>query len=258
MILLVLHGAEAEGGQIQALLKFYDIPFIGSDMKSSVLGMDKELTYLKLKSDSINTIDKKTFYDIKDVSVDTYPVIVKPARSGSSIGINVCNDERELLNCAKEAFKYDSKIIVEIYLDNFREFSMALYKTKEFHYSKAEEIINVDKIFDYDQKYKNRSKGFLHKFLDEKELVSEIKNISTKIYNSFQVDGIVRIDFLYYDNVLYVNEINTLPGSLSNYLFDDFSSVINDITRHYLYGYKTRKRDNNLINEEILRLNSKK
>lgn len=258
ILISLVHGRGVEDGVISAILDFYEIPYIGSKMPSSNLLMDKEITDLILKKYNINSLDKITIYSSEDVENIEYPVIVKPARAGSSLGVKVSFNEEELNACINEAFLYDDKVVLEKYLEDYKEFSVALCKSSEFHISKVEIIDKSGLIFDYNEKYKNRTKGFVHKFLKDGDLKDKIIDISKKVYEIFECKDIVRIDFLYSNNFLYVNEVNTIPGSLSHYMFDDFKLILEKLIKQELYNFNKRKQKKNLLNEEILLLNSKK
>ncbi len=257
LIVMATHGKYAEDGHLSAILDFYEIPYLGSNMEASCLGMDKELTDLLLRHNNITTVNKKSYFKGDYIEIDNYPVIIKPARSGSSLGISVVKKEEDLGKALNLAYLYDEKIIVETYLPNAVEYAMALYKTEEIKFSKIEIVQSNHEFFDYNEKYKSRRKGKNHFYLDDINKVKELEEIGALIYKIFELEGIVRIDFLEQNGVLYVNEINTIPGSLSNHMFDNFENVINRLIKSKLYDIKKQIIKKESISEDILYLNSK-
>lgn len=251
--LLCNHGHGGEDGSLQGLLELCEIPYTSCSVSSSVLCMDKCLTKLVLKSANIPTPTYVNFdiseyktnkidilKKIKDVV--SFPCIIKPATLGSSVGINICEDENDLESFIEEAFVYDNKVIIEKYLEKAREFCCAVLKIDNKLFASNVQEVRKEKIYTFNDKYiyqKERENREISKSLEDK-----IKKFSRKSYKSLECDGVVRVDFLYSEkeNKLYVNELNSIPGSLA---FNLFSSSFNDIL-------------NTLINEAITRNEKKK
>ena len=150
-----------------------------------------------------------------------FPVIVKPCKCGSSIGINVCNNKKELIKAIKIAKKYDNNILIEKFLSNKLELECAVLKNKnKLYISDIGEIKNENNWYDYNSKYINKINTEISDI--DKKLKKEIRSISKKIFNILNCKDLSRIDFFCdLDNEkLYVNEINTIPGALSYYLFE--------------------------------------
>ena len=255
-VILTVHGRNAED-IMGCVLDFYKIPYLGSSIYPSIIAMDKELTYLKLKQLNIDVLDKMILYNGAIPDIKKYPVIIKPARSGSSIGINVAHNQNELLEYMNVAYKEDNKIIIEPYIDNMVELCVAFYKDKDVIMSKVEMINNQKEIFDYDEKYKNRNEDFKHSYVDDNMLINEIYEIGKRIYDEFEFEDIIRIDFILSNEKLYVNEINSIPGSLGLYLFEDKTILSKLVKNKYRKSVK-KKYINSPIDKEIIGLNSKK
>ncbi len=167
-----------------------------------------------------------------------YPLIVKPASQGSSIGINVCKDEKELEDALDTAYEYDDKAVIEKALDDFREINCACIKTDgEILPSTLEEPLVWRDFLSFEDKYMSGTKGrndrkardFPAK-LDEKTS-ADIKNMTAKLYSALALKGIVRCDYLIdrASGKVYFNEINTVPGSLAGYLYQDKGLTLKEI-----------------------------
>ncbi|MFI3252338.1 MAG: ATP-grasp domain-containing protein [bacterium] len=245
--IIATHGINGEDGMSKAILDFYKIPSIGSSLIASAVNMDKYYSYCILNENKINVVD--TTFITKDNLVHNleYPVILKPSRLGSSIGIQVAYNEEEY-NCkVKESLKFDNKIVVQKYLDDIEELNISLYKNKfGIEVSNIEIVDKHEELYTYEDKYtKHISK---RKYLDDTELISKIREMAIKSYEIFDLSGIVRIDFIYHDNEIYLNEINTIPGSLSNYLYDEeFTEIIKQLISKVLFD---------TINKECIVFNS--
>lgn len=211
----IIHGSPFEDGNLQGLFNLFNIPYVGSNLESSIISYDKELTKLICKEHNINVIPSITLTEktsLKNISLEL-PVIVKPARCGSSIGINIANNIKELNHHLEEAFKYDNKIIIEKFI-KARELECAILEDKNNYYiSIIGEIKSSNDFYDYNAKYINNSKLIIPAKI-EKKLAKEIQDISLKIYQILELKNLARIDFLYdyNNNILYFNEVNTMPG----------------------------------------------
>ena len=141
-----------------------------------------------------------------------YPLVVKPSKGGSSLGIHVCNNKKEFVKHVKEAFLYDNKVIIEKYV-KAREFECAILDCGKRIISKVGEIVSINTIYDYEAKYVKDSKLLIPANIS-KNLERKIRNYSDMIFNILGLSDLARVDFLYdYNNdILYFNEVNTLPG----------------------------------------------
>ncbi len=209
----MIHGAYGEDGRLQGFLELFHIPYVGCNSKTSMLGMDKEYMKLVASKNDIPILPYQVLTKdiIKDVT--TFPVIVKPASGGSSIGIGVAHNEKELRKKYKEALTCDSKVIVEKYA-SIRELEVGiLTDKKKCYFSSIGEILTSGNIYDYDSKYID-SMSTTIKATISKEVEKRIYQLSKKIASIFELKGMTRIDFFYEEetDTIYFNEINTIPG----------------------------------------------
>lgn len=213
----IIHGNTGEDGKLQGLFELFDIKYVGSDVLTNAICMDKDYTKTILESYGIPTapyitINKKD-YDKNIIINFEYPVIVKPSSSGSSIGINVVDDYNELNKYIEYAFNYSDKVIVEKFI-NARELECAVLKTNnDIHISTIGEIKYSSRFYDYDAKYVNDSELIIPSTINE-YVVNRIREYVKKICNVLNIKGLSRIDFLYEEDTdkIYLIEINTLPG----------------------------------------------
>ena len=210
----IMHGNPEENGNIQGMLNMFDIPFVGTDLLGSIIGYDKDITKTicnKYDIPQVQYITLTTNKALKNIDMD-FPVIIKPSKCGSSIGINIANNIKELNAYVKEAFKYDDKVIVEKYIKS-REFECAVLDDKKLKVSTVGEIKSANTFYDYEAKYESDSKLLIPAPID-KNLIKEIQELSLKIFKILSLKDLSRIDFLYdYNNKkLYFNEVNTMPG----------------------------------------------
>ena len=261
LILPIMHGKGVEDGNISGFLEILNIPYISSKTLGASIMQDKEYTKIFLKENNINTLEYQVFKNKKyEANNKEYPLIIKPASLGSSIGISKVNNDYEYEESINQAFKYDNKIIVEKCLTNFKEYSIALYKYKnELKESQIEEIKFSGDIYRFIDKYQSGTKvEETNHQLPAKisnEVKNEIINISKNIYSLLDLKGVVRVDFLY-DNVtnkLYVNEVNTIPGSLGFYLFNiSFKDLLDELIKECLMDYNKQKELIEVFNSSVL------
>lgn len=215
----IIHGVLGEDGSLAGLFLMLGIKYVGSSALAHAIGFDKYYTKLICNNIDINQVDYivikqgENKYLKKVEEQFNYPVIVKPCCSGSSIGINVAYNKKEVSQFLKEAFKYDDKVIVERYIANRREFECGILFDKKVIVSSVGEIVIDDGIYDFDSKYVKKSDTIVPAFIP-RELEEKIKKWSIDIFNIIGCKGLARVDFIYdVDNdKLYFNEINTMPG----------------------------------------------
>ena len=210
----IIHGNPVENGNLQGLFNLFGIKYVGTDLSGSIIGYDKELTKIICNHHNIpqvpyQVITKKE--KNKNINIE-YPVIIKPAKCGSSIGINIANNQKELTKYINEAYKYDDKVIIEKYIKS-REFECAILETKKLIISDIGEIRSSNDFYDYESKYILDSKLIIPANIN-KELKKQIQDLSSKIFKILNLKNLSRIDFLYdyNNNKLYFNEVNTMPG----------------------------------------------
>lgn len=243
VIISAMHGLNGEDGVAAMLANVYDIPYVGSNSISSGVLMDKYFTYAVLRANKIRCLYTKFYLKDGVVNVDKFPKIIKPARLGSSIGISKVVDKNELNIKTQYGFMFDDKIITQPFIDNFRECNQAVYKVgDEFYFSKIEEVFKTNDILSFDDKYICSKTDKHHQFLNDASLVLKISELTKKLYNIFELSGIVRVDYMLIDGEVFVNEINTTPGSLAYYLFDEpFEVILDKIIKNALFEHQNRR-----------------
>lgn len=213
VVLPMIHGNTGEDGKLQSLFELYNIKYVGCNSYSSILCYDKLLTKIFLEKHSIPQVPYIIYNDNLNFGSIEYPVIVKPCKCGSSIGINVAHNKKELKKYLKIAKKYDNNILIEKYIKNNRELECAILEDKKkLIISDIGEIINNGSWYNYDAKYVKKIDTVISD-IDE-NIKNDIKNYSKNIFNILGCKGLSRVDFLYdLDNKkLYFSEINTMPG----------------------------------------------
>ena len=226
----VLHGPYGEDGSFQGLLKCYNLPFVGSDVLSSALAMDKIITKKLLLNASIPTaqfvevsaLKNSAYYYqkeqiLKQIEVLGFPVFVKPANMGSSIGIQKVKEHAFLKQAIEEALKYDRKVIVEEYIEG-REIEVAVLGNKDIKVSPPGEIVPYHEFYSYKAKYLD-PRGAVLKTSDlglSKAQVQELQEVAKKVFLLLECKGMARVDFfLKSSGEILVNEVNTIPGFTS-------------------------------------------
>ena len=231
-VLNLIHGADGEDGTVAALLDFYNIPYIGPRVSASVFSYDKRYTKWLCEAKNIKSVD----YEIcnsdtqKNLSL-SYPVIVKPARLGSSIGVSIVKSESEFDYALDTAYEYDKSVIVEPFIDGVKEYNVAGYSHDgKVHFSIVEEPAK-EEFLDFEKKYMDfsRSESVLKADIDA-ELEQKLKATFEKVYKNMFEGALIRCDFFVVDGEVLLNEINPIPGSMANYLFEDFPAVIKAIS----------------------------
>lgn len=213
----IIHGTNGEDGKLQGLLDLFNIKYIGCNTISSAIGMDKAFTKYVVEKINIPQIKYKVIkdsYNIKAIENSlNYPMIIKPANGGSSIGIEKVKNKKELIKAIENAKKYDKKIIIEEFIIA-RELEIAILQDKKLIISEPGEIISGNDWYDYDAKYFNeQSKTKINNNLP-KQIKQKLKEYSKQIFEILDCKNLARIDFFYKENTneIFFNEINTLPG----------------------------------------------
>lgn len=218
------HGHCGEDGSVAGLCALANIPLVGSDVISSAVTMDKIFT--KQVLDALGMPNAQGMWlqngfsksDVEIVEGLGYPVIVKPATLGSSIGITLCRDRTELQKALEMAFTYDSRVLCEKALTDFYELNCAAMMTSDgVETSRVERPYTTHDILTFQDKYQQNLKFAPSQSEIPNELEKKVRKMTEEIYIRFGLGGVVRVDFLV-DNLsgeLFVNEINSIPGSLA-------------------------------------------
>ncbi|MBQ9375169.1 MAG: D-alanine--D-alanine ligase [Ruminococcus sp.] len=221
----VLHGKNGEDGTIQGLLQLAQIPFVGCDMISSANCMDKDTTHTILEAHGIKTAKWVTLIEseldmlndkCKQIESElTYPMFVKPANCGSSVGISKAHNLDELKRGIKMAFTHDTKVLVEQGLVGV-ECECAVMGNENPYASTIGEIEAANEFYDYDAKYENAASKVIIPARFDDDTMTKIREEAIKAYKAMGCGGLARVDFFLCDNnEIVVNEINTLPGHTS-------------------------------------------
>ncbi len=230
-VLNLIHGADGEDGTIAALLDFFSIKYIGPRIDASVFSYDKRYTKYLCDARGVRCVkyDVLSANEHKNIKIP-YPIIIKPARLGSSIGVSIVRDESELDYALDTAFEFDTDLLVEPFLEGVKEYNLAGYMSDgKIHFSIVEEPQKND-FLDFEKKYMDfsRSSQVLEADISD-DLVQRLKNSFDKVYSNMFEGALIRCDFFVVNDEVYLNEINPIPGSMANYLFDDFSVALENL-----------------------------
>ena len=256
IIVPIGHGAYLEDGSLQGYLNMLGVPYAGPSVLGAALGQDKVIQKELLSFNNIPVVNYTWFYsfELNDkklvqerLSKLKYPVLIKPSSLGSSIGIEIAEDEKDFFKKVKNTMKYDKKILVEEKVNNVKEINISvLGNYKKVEVSEIEEINSNDDFYSFKEKYvnnfsKTQETDAKTKPIISKEMIEDMKEYAINTFKVLDGNGVARIDFLINDKTkeIYVNEINTIPGSLSSYLwkakrkdqtelFDDLISIAVD------------------------------
>lgn len=242
VVIPVLHGSNGEDGTFEGLLETIGIPFAGCNTLASANGMDKITMKMILRSEGIPVVDfvwftdKQWFKERDELTrrIETeigYPVIVKPANLGSSVGIGRANNREELESRIEDAERYSTRIIVEDLVEDLQEINCSvLGDCDDYTTSVLEEPIKTGDFLTYEDKYMGGTKGAKGMQASQKRIPAELPDDETKrirhlageTFRVLSCHGVSRVDVIVDRKTrqIYVNEINTIPGSLSFYLWE--------------------------------------
>ncbi len=279
----IVHGEHVEDGVISGVLENLDIPYVGSGVLGAALGQDKVVLKQVLSSLDIPVVDYMYFYDTEylmdeDKIIDRveeleYPVVVKPACLGSSVGISYVRNKNELKKAIEDAINYDKKIIVEKAVENLMEVNISVVGNYELQETSViEEVTSGHDLLTYDDKYvgskakkgmKSPSKGMVNAKRKipadlDKEMIKHIEELGKNTFKALNLSGVCRIDFLIdkKKNEVYVNEPNTIPGSLSYYLWTEkgksYDKLLDDLISLAIKEYKNKSKKTTYFDTNIL------
>ena len=273
VILPALHGTNCEDGSFQGAIELTGIPYAGCNVLASANGMDKITMKMVLSASGIPVIDYVWFSDKEWFAQQkqtisrvesrlTYPMIVKPADSGSSVGISAVHNREELEQAVENAITYSKRIIVEHLVEQLKEINCSvLGNYYECEASVCEAPIRSGEILSYEDKYLGGGKGGakggvkesrgMHSTVREiparlkEKQTAFIRETAVETFKALACDGVARIDFMIdeSDGKIYVNEINTIPGSLSFYLWEASGIDFGQLVERLIAIAFERKRD---------------
>lgn len=288
MVFPIVHGTNVEDGVLQGYLESIGIPFVGGDVYASAVGQDKIFMKEIFRENDLPVCDYAWFYDteyeddnekvLARVEKLTYPVIIKPATLGSSVGIKTAHNKEELKVAIDEAIKYDHKIVVEKLVENLMEVNISVlgnYSNQQV--SAIEQVIPTKDFLTYEDKYlgSSKTKGKIGgKFKTSKGMVStsrvipaplpkkmkeEVEKVAVGAFKALGSSGVVRIDFLVdeKEKKIYINEVNNIPGSLSFYLWEpigkEYTELLDDMINIGVRDYKMRIAKTHSFDTNILK-----
>ena len=271
IIFPVVHGTNVEDGVLQGYLKTIGVPFVGSNVLASAIGQDKVIQKQVFECSGLPITKYHWFYDvefnddrdqvIKNIEKKIeYPMIVKPATLGSSVGISSVENKDELIEAIEEAIQYDNKIVVEEKVNNLTEVNISVLGNYEnYKLSEIEEVMTDNSLLTYEDKYIGGSKksGAGSKGMAsasrkipadiDNKLREEVEKVASGAFKAVGLSGVCRIDFLIdkKKKSVYINEINTCPGSLAFYLWEakdkSFTALLDDMINIAIKDYKKDK-----------------
>lgn len=279
----IVHGQNVEDGTLAGFFETLDIPVVGSNTLASAMGQDKVVMKQVFQAEGISIVDYLWFFDteylqdeegiLKRIDKLGYPVIVKPASLGSSVGINYVAKKADVKKAIEEAIKYDNKVIIESCVSDLMEVNCSVLGDYSLMSTSAIEEVNSSNDFlTYEDKYigdkakkgsSGGSKGMLNTSriiparLDNK-VKKEIEELSKKVFRSLNLSGVCRIDFLISKKTkeVYVNEPNTIPGSLAFYLWEatdkPYKELLDDMIKISIKNYKDKNKKTTYFNSNIL------
>ena len=228
----LLHGLNGEDGAIHGLLKFTQKPLVGSGILGSALGMDKilmkkmfshlsipQVNYLAFQNQDLNNDDVKNNLSDEIISKLNLPVFVKPANSGSSLGISKAKNKSEIIKALQKAYVIDSRIVIEEGLD-VRELECGVIGNSKLSTSEIGEVSYTTDWYDYNSKYSMDNKIIIPADIDS-QISEKIKDLSIRSCRALNIYGFARVDFFLekISNKIFLNEINTIPGFTSKSMF---------------------------------------
>lgn len=220
-VLNCCHGGCGENGSVSGLFDASNVPYTSAGVLASSLCMDKAIFKDVLKTNFIKTPEYFCVYKGEKIKKTKFPVVVKPCNLGSSIAVSFCKNENELKKSLDLAFQFDERVIIEKAVENLKEFNCACFFYRgQYFLSNVNEVDLKGDIYSFEDKYlsqdaKNKETA--------RNLSNKIQHLTEKVYKLCLCKGVVRVDFLYDEKTetLYVNEANTIPGSLAFYLFKE-------------------------------------
>lgn len=228
------HGAHGEDGTVAALCGLLNVPVVGSSITSSAVAMDKVLTKRVLNSLGVPTVRG---FEVNAQDVDRlaelaegygFPIIVKPNTLGSSIGVAVCKDVDELRQNVATALTYDNRVLCEVALTDFCELNCSAMRVDgEVVCSRVDLPVTANDILTFEDKYVSWQPADVQKTSVEDEVIENVRQLTKLVYTAIGYAGVIRVDYLYNNasKRLYVNEINSIPGSLAYGLWNDKYSL---------------------------------
>lgn len=282
-VLCAFHGSEGENGSFQGVCEMMNIPYTGSGVLGSSLGMDKVKAKLVAAANGIPVTKAVNFYEsdwtaeqedlISVAEGYDYPLIVKPVSLGSSIGVAIANDRNKLIDAVETAFRYDAHLLIEEAVNPLMEINCSVMGTPDdCRPSVCEKPLGKAETLSFEDKYQSGGEGDKGMASADRvipadisdELTKKIQKLATKTFSALGASGLARLDFLVNANTeeVYFNEINTIPGSFSFYLWEKsdlrFDALLEELVdiglkQHQAKNGRVRSYETNLLSEKALK-----
>jgi D-alanine-D-alanine ligase len=235
-LLNLIHGRDGEDGKIASLMEFFSIPYISPRLEASALSYNKLFTKLFAQSIGIKTVPYELLHKNGSREINTsLPVIVKPSRLGSSIGVSIVKDINELDYALDVAFEFDDLVLVEPFMSGIKEYNQAGCYTDKWELSIIEEP-HKEEFLDFEKKYMDFSRdGKVTAASVDEAIAVKIQDSFKTVYGNVFKGSIIRCDFFEKDGEIYLNEINPIPGSMANYLFENFEEMVIRLSNNLSY-----------------------
>lgn len=280
-VIIAMHGGYGEDGSVAGCCNLNSIPFVNPGLESSSVGLNKilfktllkglEIPYVKYcnLNKNCDVFNKNLYSEIATILGNE--IIVKPNRLGSSIGVSIVDDYESYVNAVSLGFNFENDLLIEKRLTNFSEYNIAIYKNSEgLVVSDIEQPLNYNSILTFDDKYIGdaKTKGSMESLKKifpaniKEEVKKDIIKYSKLCYEKLFMKGVIRFDFIF-DNIeerLYLNELNTIPGSFANYLFKtkniSFSKMLDEMIDYAIYQHDlecklVKSFDSSVLNTEL-------
>ena len=265
LVILALHGKGLESGEVRGYFDLLGITCVSPSVKASTIFHNKYLTKLICANIGIRFLPyfkiSKEEYEKNSFEIDkkykNEKVIIKPTSLGSSIGICKSSNLLEFQEAIINAFNLDDEVIIEPIIENFREISQACYKKNgKIILSKLDEVVTKDGYYSFEEKYKPKESFHIIPSNIENKLRSKISNITKRLISEYGDTGVYRVDYIIKDEIVYVNEVNVIPGAFAFSLFEakgiSFSRLIEDLIEEAIHqklldGEKVTTYDTNIL-----------
>lgn len=282
-VIPAFHGSEGENGSFQGTCETYNIPYAGSSVLASSIGMDKVKAKELCRAHNLPVVDEYDFFESEWINDRDsvlyyaeqlqYPVIVKPVTLGSSIGVAKAESDTELVEAVETAFRYDNNLMIEQAVSPLMEINCAVLGTPEkLRTSVCERPVGQEDTLSFEDKYQSEGSGQKGMASADRvipadisdELTNNIQSLSKRIFQIFRASGVARLDFLINKKTkaVYFNEINTIPGSFSYYLWEESGMNMRELmlelieiaqTKHQKKMGRIRSYETNLLDEKALK-----
>lgn len=280
----IVHGKGVEDGSLAGYLDTVGIPYVGPNVLGAALGQDKVVQKQVMEACRISTPKYVWFYDTeflsdsdkikKEIKKLGYPVIVKPAKLGSSVGITIAKDETEVEEAINEAIKYDNKILIEEVIQNLVEVNCSVFGNYEYQETSAlAQMRTKNEFLTFEDKYISGGKGkkgsmkgagkmstgdMIVPAKMKKEVEQKVRDLSVATFKALNLSGVARIDLLINSKTdeVYVNEPNTIPGSLAFYMWipagKEYTNLLDDMITLAIKDYKNSVKKTSSFESNIL------